>query len=240
MDEGAMSSCQRPPISFRMTNNAVAYELWDYAEILDLDKRARSASDVGTVIDKPVIGQSTYFELLWEQLPPRQRATLQALAYRGPSQIYSQAVGEEFRLGPAPSVQKSLQSLDARDVLDRHRGEYFFLDPLLVLNRLRLDGQGLLRPADQVDPFAVGSNQPLVDGCCYGDRLRACTRFCRPTAKSRLPEPPGSGVLDSFLKRKSTVGLSLSDARTPSACIAGLLRALQRCCRWFARLACIR
>jgi len=37
----------------------------------------------------------------------------------------------EFRFGPASSVQKTLQSLDARDILDRYRGEYFFLDPLL-------------------------------------------------------------------------------------------------------------
>jgi len=40
-------------------------------------------------------------------------------------------VREEFRLGPASSVQKALQSLDAQDILDRYRGEYFFLDPLL-------------------------------------------------------------------------------------------------------------
>ena len=106
----------------------IAHELWDYAEILD--RRGLSASDVRTVIDKLVIGQSTYYELLWEQLPARQRATLQALAHRGPSEIYAQAVREEFRLGPASSVQRALQSLDARDVLDRYRGEYFFLDPL--------------------------------------------------------------------------------------------------------------
>jgi len=107
----------------------IAHELWDYAEIVD--KRSLTTSDVNTVVDKLVIGQSTYYELLWEQLPARQRATLQALAHRGPSEIYAQAVREEFRLGPASSVQKALQSLDARDILDRYRGEYFFLDPLL-------------------------------------------------------------------------------------------------------------
>jgi hypothetical protein len=26
----------------------------------------------------------------------------------------------------------ALQSLDARDIIDRYRGEYFFLDPLLL------------------------------------------------------------------------------------------------------------
>jgi DNA-binding MarR family transcriptional regulator len=108
----------------------IAHELWDYAEIGD--KRTLNTSDVGRVIDKLVIGQSTYYELLWEQLPARQRATLQALAQRGASEIYSQAVRGEFRLGPASSVQKALQALDARDIIDRYRGEYFFLDPLLL------------------------------------------------------------------------------------------------------------
>jgi hypothetical protein len=107
----------------------IAHELWDYAEIND--KGALNASEVKTVIDKLVIGQSTYYELLWEQLPARQRATLQALAHRGAKEMYSQSVREEFRLGPASSVQKALQSLDSRDILDRYRGEYFFLDPLL-------------------------------------------------------------------------------------------------------------
>jgi len=56
---------------------------------------------------------------------------LQALAHRGAAEIYSQTVREEFRLGPASSVQKALQSLDSQDILDRYRREYFFLDPLL-------------------------------------------------------------------------------------------------------------
>ena len=107
----------------------IAHELWDYAELKD--KRTLNDTDVKTVIDKLVIGQSTYYELLWEQLPARQRAALQALAHRGAAEIYSQTVREEFRLGPASSVQKALQSLDSQDILDRYRGEYFFLDPLL-------------------------------------------------------------------------------------------------------------
>ena len=107
----------------------IAHELWDYAELKD--KRQLDESDVARVIDFLVDGQSTYYELLWEQASARQRATLQALATRGPLQIYSQTVREEFRLGPASTVQKSLQSLDSRDVIDRYQGEYFFLDPLL-------------------------------------------------------------------------------------------------------------
>jgi hypothetical protein len=106
----------------------IAHELWDYAELKN--KRQLDLSDVKFVIESLVTSHSTYYELLWEQLSARQRAALQAIAYRGASEIYSQGVREEFRLGPASSVQKALQSLDSRDILDRYKGNYFFLDPL--------------------------------------------------------------------------------------------------------------
>jgi hypothetical protein len=106
----------------------IAHELWDYAELKQ--KRRLDAADVNAVIAALVNSHSTYYELLWEQLSARQRAALQALAARGASAIYAQGVREEFRLGPASTVQKALQSLDSRDVLDRYKGSYFFLDPL--------------------------------------------------------------------------------------------------------------
>ena len=109
----------------------IAHELWDTAE---LQKKSQlTAADVESVIAALVSGQSTYFELLWEQLAPRQRAALQAMAARGASEIYSQGVREEYRLGPASTVQKALQSLDSRDILDRYKGNSFFLDPLFPL-----------------------------------------------------------------------------------------------------------
>jgi hypothetical protein len=109
----------------------IAHELWDYAELQN--KSQLEVSDVEAVVSALVSGQSTYYELLWEQLAPRQRAALQALAARGPVEIYSQTLREEFRLGPASTVQKAFQSLDAKDILDRYKGEYFFLDPLFPL-----------------------------------------------------------------------------------------------------------
>jgi len=109
----------------------IAHELWDYAELQDKPKL--EIPDVEAVVNALVSGQSTYYELLWEQLAPRQRAALQALSARGHSEIYSQTLREEFRLGPASTVQKAFQSLDAKDILDRYKGEYFFLDPLFPL-----------------------------------------------------------------------------------------------------------
>ncbi|HWP85471.1 MAG TPA: hypothetical protein VNN17_09795 [Terriglobia bacterium] len=106
----------------------IAHELWDYAELQD--KQLLNAEDVTRIVDGLVASQATYYELQWEQLSARQRAVLQAIAHRGAAEIYSHAVRQEFRLGPASSVQKALQALDSRDILDRYKGSYFFLDPL--------------------------------------------------------------------------------------------------------------
>jgi hypothetical protein len=128
VDEQAMETLLRSADLIPYDVQRIAHELWDYAELKD--KRQLDVSDVKVVIENLVVNQSTYYELLWEQLSARQRAALQAIAYRGASEIYSQAVREEFRLGPASTVQKALQSLDSRDILDRYKGNYFFLDPL--------------------------------------------------------------------------------------------------------------
>ena len=129
VDEQAMNTLLSVADLIPYDVQRIAHELWDYAELKD--KRQLSASDVNSVIDALVSGQSTYYELLWEQLSAGQRAVLQALAQRGPSEIYSQAVRSDFRLGPASTVQKALQSLDSKDILDRYKDAYFFLDPLL-------------------------------------------------------------------------------------------------------------
>ena len=49
------------------------------------------------------------------------------------AQMAAVTLREEFRLGPASTVQKAIQSLDAKDIVDRYKGDYFFLDPLFPL-----------------------------------------------------------------------------------------------------------
>jgi len=106
----------------------IAHELWDYAEIAG--KRTLGASDVRWVAEDLVAGQSTYYEQLWQQLSAAQRAVLQALGQLGSSQIYSQSVRTEFRLGPASTVQRAIEALHSKGILDRYKGQDFFLDPL--------------------------------------------------------------------------------------------------------------
>ena len=131
LDESALQSLLNAADLIPYDVQRIAHELWDYAELQN--KKQLNTADVEAVVDALVSGQSTYYELLWEQLAPRQRAALQALAASGAAAIYSQVVREEFRLGPASTVQKALQSLDSRDILDRYKGKYFFLDPLFPI-----------------------------------------------------------------------------------------------------------
>lgn len=108
----------------------VAHELWDYAELTD--KRTLDVEDLNHVIDGLVANQSVLYERMWEQLTLLQRAVLRAVAQRGMSRLLSAAVREAHGLGPPSSVQKALQSLDAQDILDRYKNEYFLVDPIFA------------------------------------------------------------------------------------------------------------
>src|SRR5207244_2872388 len=108
----------------------IAHELWDYAELRN--KAALDVPDVDAVVGELVRGQAEYFERLWEQLTSRQRAVLQALSQQGPADLHSQAGREQYRLGPASTVQKALQALGSQDIIDRYHGDYFFVDPLFA------------------------------------------------------------------------------------------------------------
>jgi hypothetical protein len=94
----------------------IAHELWDYAELKD--KRTLNHADVEGVIDNLVIGQSTYYELLWEQLPaanaPLCRPSLVAVLPRFIPKPY--AKNSALGLHPAfkrlfnPSILKTFSS----------------------------------------------------------------------------------------------------------------------------------
>jgi hypothetical protein len=128
LDEGALDALLTIADLIPYDVQRIAHELWDYAELAK--RRVLSASDVRWVAEALVAGQSTYYEQLWQHLSPAQRAVLQALAERGPLQIYAETVRSEYRLGPASTVQRAIESLGSKGVLDRYKGRYFFLDPL--------------------------------------------------------------------------------------------------------------
>jgi hypothetical protein len=109
----------------------VAHEIWDIAE--STDTKTIERAEVDEAVMQIVTKDSTYHELSWEQLTVLQRSVLQALAQRGSKELYSQAVRDQFRLGPASSVQKALQLLRNKDILDRYGENYFFIDPMFAV-----------------------------------------------------------------------------------------------------------
>jgi hypothetical protein len=109
----------------------VAHEIWDIAESTETKTIERAEVDAAVI--QIVTRDSTYHELSWEQLTVLQRSVLQALAQRGSKELFSQAVRDQFRLGPASSVQKALQLLRNKDILDRYGENYFFIDPMFAV-----------------------------------------------------------------------------------------------------------
>ena len=109
----------------------IAHELWDYAELGNL--KILDRGDIDRVVHQLSVALSDYYERVWEQLTQRQRALLQALATRGTSALYSEAVRDQYRLGPASSVRTALGSLDGQDLIDRYKGSYFFVDPIFAV-----------------------------------------------------------------------------------------------------------
>jgi uncharacterized protein len=109
----------------------VAHELWDIVE--RTDAKTIETAEVEDAVEQIVRRDSTYHELSWEQLTTLQRSLLQALAQRGSKELFSQAVRDQFRLGPASSVQKALQLLRTKDILDRYGDNYFFIDPMFAV-----------------------------------------------------------------------------------------------------------
>ena len=109
----------------------VAHEVWDMAESTDI--KTIEKAEIDQAVTQVVTRDSTYHELSWEQLTVLQRSLLQGLAQRGSKELFSQAFRDQFRLGPASSVQKALQLLRRKDILDRYGESYFFIDPMFAV-----------------------------------------------------------------------------------------------------------
>jgi hypothetical protein len=68
---------------------------------------------------------------------------------------------EEFRLGPASTVQKALQ-FDSKDILDRYKDVYFVLDPLFPYGFGR-------RSREAFTPFGVMPNGVSTNAILFAD-----------------------------------------------------------------------
>ena len=106
----------------------VAHELWDEAELRDIQQIRKE--HIEAVVNLLVAKQETYFESQWQSLTNSQRGLLLTVAKQGSGKLLSADVRTRWRLGSASTVQRALEALQAKDILDFYEKHYFFLDPL--------------------------------------------------------------------------------------------------------------
>ena len=73
--------------------------------------------------------ESSAFMATWDLLPVQQKQVLIALAQAGrQEQILASDFREEYNLGAASSVQRTVESLLDKDLIDKTNGAYSIID----------------------------------------------------------------------------------------------------------------
>ncbi len=103
--------------------------LWDEC----LDKKEISSQDVATALDKMLKRESEVYETILDKLAQKQKSLLAALSSEPEAQIFSSSFLSRYRLGNPSSVQKALQLLIEKDILDREGDSIVFQDPFFAL-----------------------------------------------------------------------------------------------------------
>jgi hypothetical protein len=83
---------------------------------------------IETAIDRILQSRQPVYEQLWEGLTPRQRAILKALTHEREAPLYSQQFRVQFGLGSPSSVQRSVELLIGKEILDKMDGALVFSD----------------------------------------------------------------------------------------------------------------
>jgi AAA+ ATPase superfamily predicted ATPase len=103
--------------------------LWDEC----FDKKEISIQDVETALDKMLKRESEVYETVLDKLAQKQKSLLAALSSEPAAQIFSSPFLSRYRLGNPSSVQKALQLLIGKDILDREGDRVVFQDPFFGL-----------------------------------------------------------------------------------------------------------
>lgn len=106
----------------------LAYFLWE----ITAPGRAASAGDLAAALEEVLRAEDARFTLLWEGLAAGQRLVLEALAAEQPSR----PLGAEYRrrhdLPPPSAVQRALQALAQRELVERDGREWRIAEPFLA------------------------------------------------------------------------------------------------------------
>jgi hypothetical protein len=102
----------------------VCHEAWEVGR----ETGGVTDADVEAAIDRIIQSRQPVYEQLWQGLTPRQRAILKALTEEREAPLYSQRFRAQFGLGSPSSVQRSVELLMAKEILDKMTGRLVFSD----------------------------------------------------------------------------------------------------------------
>ncbi|GEM_PF-73421 len=103
--------------------------LWDEC----LEKKAISEKDVEFALDKMLKREGEVYETILDDLTQKQKHLLIAMGLEPKAKIFSAQFLSEYHLGSPSSVQKALQNLIEKDLLDRENDHFVFQDPFFAL-----------------------------------------------------------------------------------------------------------
>ena len=102
----------------------LCHQLWDkYYE-----KKKITAQDVDETIADILSNQTPVYLTIWDSLPLSQRHLLKAIAISGGKNIFSHGFLTEYKLGPTPSVQTSINLLLSHGFLEKENGNFTLSD----------------------------------------------------------------------------------------------------------------
>ena len=102
----------------------LCHQLWDKC----YEKKKITVQDVDETISDILSNQTPVYLTIWDNLPLSQRHLLKAIAISGGKNIFSHDFLTENKLGPAPSVQTSVNLLLSHGFLEKENGNYTLSD----------------------------------------------------------------------------------------------------------------
>lgn len=103
--------------------------LWDEC----LEKKVITVKDVESALDKMLKREGEVYETILDDLTQKQKHLLIAMGLESKAKVFSAQFLSKYHLGSASSIQKALQSLIEKDLLDRENDYFIFQDPFFAL-----------------------------------------------------------------------------------------------------------
>ena len=129
LTQEALSRIGEKSVGHPYHTQLLCHILWDEC----LDKKEVTEKDVDGALEKMLERESQVYQTILDGLTQKQRNLLIALSSEPEAQIFSSRFLAHFQLGSASSVQRALQGLIEKDLLDRENGRFVFQDPFFAL-----------------------------------------------------------------------------------------------------------